>query len=157
MKMLPLNTKNAHELNQKEITIACEASQLVLETTSPHFPIVYDFGKCETFRGHKYKEVSAHFLISERASCDLYQYLTNKFPSKERIQEIKKQCLQAIHDMHKHLGVCHNDLHLRNFLVMENDKQEVLILIHDFGKAEYRKSYLQLDFEFFEKEFQEFE
>ena len=156
IKMLPLNTKDSFELNSKEITIACEASELVLKGISSHFPIVYDFGKCETFMGHKYKNVSSHFLISERASCDLYQYLTNKFPSKKQIQEIRKQCLQAIFDMHKYLGVCHNDLHLKNFLIMENDKHEVLVLIHDFGKAEYRETYTELDFEFFENEFSKF-
>jgi len=171
IKLLPLVNKNSYDMNQNEIDIATRASQLVLERISPHFPIVYDFGFCENFSGFKYKDISSHFLISEKASCDLHTYInwfrkilnfseSLDFKQKEKIlSDIKKQCLKAISDMHKYLSVCHNDLHLRNFLVMKNDlnfsNQNILILIHDFGKAEYRENYQELDYEYFEKEFSE--
>lgn len=153
VKILPLKDKNSFEMNEKEMKIAQHASQIVLEGLSTHFPIVYDFGYCQDFSGYKYKNISSHFIISERATCDLHQYLMYKKLTKERKNKIKIQCLKAISDMHKYLGVCHNDLHLRNFLVIENNQNDVLILIHDFGSAEYRDTHLELDYEFFEKEF----
>lgn len=153
IKLLPLINDNSYDMNEKELNIAVQASQLVLEGTSPHFPIVYDFGFCKDFTGFKYKNVSSHFLISEKASCDLYTYLKQNRPKNE-MQNIRKQCIKAISDMHKYLKICHNDLHLRNFLVMKN-RNDILILIHDFGKAEYRENYQELDYEFFENEFKE--
>lgn len=154
IKLLPLINDSSYEMNERELNIALQASQLALEKISPHFPIVYDFGFCKDFTGFKYKNLSSHFLISEKASCDLYTYLKNN-RTRNELEDIKNQCLKAISDMHKYLKVCHNDLHLRNFLVMKN-KNKVLILIHDFGKAEYRENYQELDYEFFENEFREY-
>ena len=160
LKILPITQDSKYSVNAFEIEIATRASQLVLEGVSPHFPIVYEFGYCENFIGYNHSDISVHFLISERASCDLESFLNrkrfNNSLTSELKQMIKTQCLKAISDMHKYLGICHNDLHLRNFLVMENEQGEILVLIHDFRSAEYRETYQNLDYEFFEREFKDF-
>jgi thiamine kinase-like enzyme len=56
--------------------------------------------------------------------------------------------------MHSLLKVCHNDLHLGNFLLLPyNNEYGYIILIHDFGSAEFRTSYQEMDYEFFEQQF----
>lgn len=153
LKVLP----KSFDINQNEIKIAGAASHLVLSGSSPHFPLLHDYGICKNFTGHNHTNIPVHFLVSERASCDLEQYFKrNPNISEEKKHNIKNQCLRAISHMHKYLKVCHNDLHLRNFLVMENDREDILVLIHDFGSAEFRETYQNLDYEFFETSFSEF-
>ncbi len=163
VKLLPIINHNSLENNENEIDIAIQASQLVLEGQSKHFLIVYDSKLCnETIfynsklitKSKKYQNgTKSHLLISELALSDLKQYLLyNNIEENEWIYIIK-ECMSAIHDMHSKLRVCHNDLHLGNFLILRNEKKNqdynYTILIHDFGKADFRQVYQELDIKFF--------
>lgn len=46
LKVMPITTDKDNEKNQNEMEIANLASDMVLENTWPHFPIVYGFGRC---------------------------------------------------------------------------------------------------------------
>lgn len=168
IKVLPIINDNSFEKNRNEIAIAELASQMVLENRTIHFPIVYGYDLCEntifynekfTNKSKRYQnnETKSHILIMELGCCDLKQYLKNNNISKKEKDYIKKQCLQAIDDMHRLLGVCHNDLHLANFLLLPSENKTAvygyIILIHDFGSADFRKEYCNLDYEFFEEQF----
>lgn len=164
LKVLPISKKNSYDKNQKEIEIAELASQAVLEKRTIHFPIVYGSAICEKTRFYNddYTNLSlvfqngktkSHILFSELASCDLRQYLKKVKPNEVEKEYIRKQCLKAISDMHTILKICHNDLHFGNFLLLP-DKNEFgyIILIHDFGTAELREEYRELDYHMFEEE-----
>ena len=164
VKLLPIINKNSLETNENEINIAIQASQLVLEGQSKHFLIIYDSKLCSetifynsklTTKSKKYQNnnLKSYLLISELALCDLKQYLSIKVIDETEWIYIIKECTSAIHDMHSKLGVCHNDLHLGNFLILKNEKKNqdynYNMLIHDFGKADFREVYQELDIKFF--------
>ena len=165
LKVLPIINDNSYDKNENEIAISELASQMVLENRTIHFPIIYDYDLCEntvfynekfTLKSEKYQksETKSHILIMELGCCDLKQYLKNNEISSSEMSYIKKQCYEAIDDMHRLLGVCHNDLHLANFLLLPSEaKYGYIILIHDFGSSEFRKEYCNLDYEFFEEQF----
>ena len=166
LKILPISKNNSYDKNQEEIEIAEIASQAVLEKRTKHFPIVYGSSICQ--KTHFYKEdltnkskafqggeTKSHILFSELASCDLKQYLKKVNPSKAEKEYIYNQCMKAISDMHTILKVCHNDLHFGNFLLLpDKNPFGYIILIHDFGMAEYREEYRDLDYKMFEEEIQ---
>ena len=165
IKVLPLINKNSFEKNINEITITELASQAVLENRTIHFPIMYGFDLCEntifyndnfTRKSIKYQDgqSKSHIIFMELGCCDLKYYMNNNSIESEELTYIKKQCMEAISDMHMIIGVCHNDLHLGNFLLLPyGNKYGYIILIHDFGNAEFRTSYHNLDYEFFEEQF----
>ncbi len=166
IKVLPIINDNSFDKNRNEITIAELASQMVLENRTVHFPIIYGYDLCEntifhndnfTIKSEKYQndETKSHILIMELGWCDLNQYVKNCKISEGEMKYIKNQCYEAIDDMHRLLGVCHNDLHLANFLLLpsKENKYGYIILIHDFGSSEFRKEYCNLDYEFFEEQF----
>ncbi len=166
LKVLPIINDDSVEKNRNEIAISELASQMVLENRTIHFPIVYGYDLCENtiFYNEKFtnnskryqnNDTKSHILIMELGCCDLKQYLKNNDVSRKEKDYIKKQCYQAIDDMHRLLGVCHNDLHLANFLLLPfENKYGYIILIHDFGSADFRKEYCTLDYEFFEEQFE---
>ena len=164
IKVLPIINKNSYIQNKNELNIAELASQLVLENRSIHFPIVYEFDLCEntifyndtfTMKSEKFQkgETKSNVLIMELGCCDLKQYLKYNKVSQWELSYIKKQCEKAIYDMHSLIGVCHNDLHLGNFLLLPYDNEYgYIIMIHDFGSADFRTTYQNLDYEFLELE-----
>lgn len=165
IKVLPLINKNSFDKNINEITITELASQAVLENRTIHFPIMYGFDLCEntifyndtfTRKSRRYQngESRSHIILMELGCCDLKYYMNNNKIESEELNYIKTQCRKAISDMHTILGVCHNDLHLGNFLLLPCENEYgYIILIHDFGNAEFRTSYRNLDYEFFEEQF----
>lgn len=165
IKVLPLINKNSFDKNMNEINITELASQAVLEKRTMHFPIMYGFDLCEnttfyndsfTLKSKRYQKgkTKSHVILMELGCCDLKYYLDNNDIESEELAYIKKQCRKGISDMHSILGVCHNDLHLGNFLLLPYDnKYGYIILIHDFGSAEFRTTYQNLDYEFFEEQF----
>jgi hypothetical protein len=165
IKVLPLINKNSFDKNINEITITELASQAVLESRTIHFPIMYGFDLCEntifyndtfTRKSMRYQngESKSHIILMELGCCDLKYYMKNNKIESEELDYIKTQCRKAISDMHSILGICHNDLHLGNFLLLPYENHYgYIILIHDFGNAEFRTSYRNLDYEFFEEQF----
>jgi len=138
-----------------EIEIAIHLSQLVLERRSCHFPVVFGYSRDKNFifQNEKFNQVDriANLLYSEASKCDLDQYIKSLTKEEFNLQKnyIYSQCMEAISDLHS-VGICHNDLHLRNFLVLPYEcKEGYIILITDFGTAEYRRVYQELDYEFF--------
>ena len=166
LKVLPISKNNSYDKNQKEIDIASQASQAVLEKRTVHFPIVYGSAICEEtqFYNDDYTNLSkafqngktkSHILFSELASCDLKQYLRKVKPNNVEKDYIRAQCMKAISDMHTILKVCHNDLHFGNFLLLpDKNPFGYIILIHDFGMSEYREEYRELDYQMFMEEYQ---
>lgn len=73
---------------------------------------------------------NAHYLCSELANEDLLHW-TQRPQSIPEWKRILKQGIEAIHDLSIHLNMCHNDLHLGNFLVLDGN-----LLMHDFGHSE---------------------
>ncbi len=154
LKVLPIIDSNSYIKNENEIRIAVSASNLVLEGSSIYFPLVYEFDNCENTifysdnfnikssiyqrRSGSYK---SHILLSELAKEDLYTYLYKNMGiegskiSEENFLKLIKRCLKAINDLHNKLNVLHNDLHLRNFLIIEYEN-DIIPLIHDFGSSE---------------------
>ena len=165
IKILPIINENSYFQNDNEIYISELASELVLENRSIHFPILYGFDICDntifyndkfTLKSERFQEgkSKSHVLVMELGCCDLRQYLNNNDISDIELSYIKNQCRKAIYDMHSLLKVCHNDLHLGNFLLLPyNNEYGYIILIHDFGSAEFRTSYQEMDYEFFEQQF----
>ena len=166
LKILPISKNDSYDKNQKEIDIAELASQAVLENRTKHFPILYGSNICEEtqFYNDDYTSASqvfqngsskSHILFSELASCDLKQYLRKVKPNNTEKNYIREQCMKAISDMHSILKVCHNDLHFGNFLLLpDKNPFGYIILIHDFGMAEIREEYRELDYQMFMEEYQ---
>lgn len=156
IKVLPIINKNSIEKNENEMRIALSASNLVLERSSEHFPLVYFFDECQdvkfyndkfntesfTFQSFTFQKklenesLKSHILISEIFKEDLYTYLQKNHLT----IEIINQCLKAIYDLHFKLNVIHNDLHLKNFLV-DFKEDKILIVIHDFGQSHFVSEY----------------
>lgn len=162
IKVLPIINDNSMEKNKNELIISDLASQLVLENRSIHFPIVYGYDGCQKTDFHNIEltnksqiyqkgETKSHILLQELCLCDLKQYFEqNKYISEDEIRYIKDQCYKAIDDMHNLMKVCHNDLHLGNFLLLpDNNKYGYIILICDFGLAEFRTTHTELDYKMF--------
>jgi hypothetical protein len=139
IKVLPLINKNSFDKNMNEITITELASQAVLENRTIHFPIMYGFDLCEntifynnTFtrksRLYQNGKSKSHIILMEIGCCDLKHYMNNNKVESEELDYIKIQCRKAISDMHTILGVCHNDLHLGNFLLLPYENQYIPIM-----------------------------
>lgn len=82
----------------------------------------------------KYKTtpmISADILISELANEDMGQWALRGH-SLNDWKLIIKDVLNGLHCLHVDLGFIHNDMHLGNVLITEEERA----LIHDFGKAE---------------------
>jgi hypothetical protein len=169
LKVLPIINSNSYDKNENELRIALSASNLVLERSSIYFPLVYMFDECfdTVFYNDEYNEKSqiyqkidkykSHILMSELADEDLYTYLVKNHStlSTEDWIELINHCLKAISDLHNKLNVIHNDLHLRNFLVIKYENR-IIPLIHDFGSSEFVSEdeielyeYNKLDINFF--------
>lgn len=167
VKILPIINEFSKKRNKNEIAISELASQSVLRKLSIHFPIIYGYDECEmtdfynrkmTYKSRMYQKGSSksHVLFQELCICDLNQYFElNKNITRDELLYIKKQCYMAISDMHQILGVCHNNLILDNFLLLpdNNSKYGYIILISDFGMAEFRSTNIDLDYDIFELNF----
>jgi hypothetical protein len=147
LKVLPIINKNSYEKNENEIRAAVAASTLALERSSIYFPIVYSLNNQDCLcndiifyndefnsKSREYQKndiYGSHILLSELAKEDLYTYL-HKNKDDVDWEDLLKHCFKAIDDLHYKLNIVHNDLHLKNFLVISG-----IPLIHDFGNAEF--------------------
>ena len=177
LKVLPIINSNSYDKNENELRIALSASNLVLERSSIYFPLVYTFDECfdTIFYNDEYNTKSkiyqkkdkykSHILMSELANEDLYTYLYKNHStlSNDDWIELINHCLKAISDLHNKLNVIHNDLHLKNFLVIKYENH-IIPLIHDFGSSEFVNydeiklyNYDKLDIEFFLNNLLEFD
>jgi hypothetical protein len=175
--VLPIINSNSYDKNENELRIALSASNLVLERSSIYFPLVYMFDECldTIFYNEEYNTKSkiyqkkdkykSHILMSELANEDLYTYLykNHSILSNDDWIELINHCLKAISDLHNKLNVIHNDLHLKNFLVIKYENH-IIPLIHDFGSSEFVNydeiklyNYDKLDIEFFLNNLLEFD
>jgi serine/threonine protein kinase len=186
LKLLPINSDEDIVKNESEIKIANMASNMVMEDTCEHFPLVYGSGQCNDvyffqkrwrekgenyacirklrsqLPGAKSKQISAlyrqglkpveiaekfnlnmkvcdklhvasNFLISELADEDLSSWAERRH-SVDAWKDVIYQVLYAISCMQENMKICHRDLHWGNILLEDNEN--VLALIHDFGKSE---------------------
>jgi hypothetical protein len=149
VKVMPILNKSSFNNNLKEIELAKEVSDLVVNGISPYFPIVYGWEFCDSTLFYndkesgfakqsrafqKTKDIQSHLLFSELAFSDLKNYI-HRLSSIE-LDEVISQVLKAISDLQEHCGIVHNDLHLGNILLLYNPKKYgVHILIHDFGRS----------------------
>lgn len=85
-------------------------------------------------------KIQSHILFSELACFDLEYYLNGIFDSKDNsniIYYLLSDIFKGIQDLQVKLDLLHNDLHLGNILLI-NDNDSIYgykILIHDFGKS----------------------
>jgi serine/threonine protein kinase len=156
IKILPIISSRALLNNLKEIELASEVSNLVLEGKSKYFPLVYFDILCDStfFYGHNESnfakqslnyqrydseitfdnfKIKSKLLFSEMAYTDLRNHLSEKIDV-SILNQIVVQVLQGINDL-QNCGIIHKDLHLGNILLLYNPEKEIHILIHDFGKS----------------------
>lgn len=153
IKILPIVNSRSILNNLKEIELAREVSNLVLERKSKYFSLVYFDILCDSTFYYEHNDskfakqslnyqygsvdnlykIKSHLLFSEMAYTDLRNHLTQKV-NVSILHTIILQVLQGIKDLQK-CGIIHNDLHLGNILLLYNPEKEIHILIHDFGKS----------------------
>jgi len=99
-------------------------------------------------------KIQSHILFSELACFDLNYYLDflnlNNSLILETLYHLLKHIFLAIGDMSIKLNLLHNDLHLGNILLINDEDYRYIPLIHDFGKSRKFKNITSPDS--FEKE-----
>ncbi len=107
-------------------------------------------------------KIQSHLLFSELACFDLNFYLDNfqgeKFLSEiltfKNLHYLLLEIFLAIKDMTIKLNLLHNDLHLGNILLINDENSEIgyIPLIHDFGKSRKLKFNELGDIEYYDKQ-----
>ncbi len=156
IKILPIVNLKSVSNNLKEIELAREVSQLVLDGKSKYFPLVYFDTFCDSTFFYEHNEskfakqslnyqrydrvftfdnfkIKSQLLFSELAYTDLRNYLSEKVDV-IILNQIIIQVLQGINDL-QNCGIIHNDLHIGNILLLFNPLETINVLIHDFGKS----------------------
>jgi len=149
VKILPIVNKGSYDNNAKEIELAKEVSQLVVDGTSKYFPLVYTSSFCQStyyydhinsdfaIKSAKFQSsdsIKSHLLFSELAHSDLKNYASKL--TQEELDEVILQVFKGIRDLQIHCNIIHNDLHLGNILLLCNPKKyDIQVLIHDFGRS----------------------
>lgn len=149
VKILPIVNKSSYDNNAKEIELATEVSQLVVEGKSKYFPLVYTSSFCQStlyydnsnsefaIKSAKFQgsdSIKSHLLFSELAHSDLKNYTVKL--TQEEMNEVILQVFKGIRDLQIHCNIVHSDLHLGNILLLCNPKKYgIHVLIHDFGRS----------------------
>lgn len=88
-------------------------------------------GSIQSGQGHS----SCDLLFSELAYSDLKQFIEVSELTVSHWLTILHQLVDSITELGK-LGIIHNDLHLGNVLVLVDQKRNIKLLLHDFGRSE---------------------
>ena len=91
-------------------------------------------------------EIPSNILISEIAWGDLREFTSRFKIEYEHCDYILKHLFNAIKFLNETMNIMHNDLHMGNVLILLNNNLQIYIpLIHDFGKSEKMKTWTMYD------------
>lgn len=91
-------------------------------------------------------KISSHILFSELASFDLDYYLSHYKLTEKDLYGLLKHIFLGIQDIQIKLNLIHLDLHLGNIVLIQ-ENNEYIPIIHDFGKSRKMDSKSDYDLE----------